>query len=172
MVAARTAAQKFCFWFPRTVNDMKMFNYWIYCIIILFSLMFGSISSAQDSMSGNSRVLAVVPVKGSIDQSVYRQFDRLVPELKRISKNNIVKLECRYSGHPEREQDVVNAYQIAGRIEKYLRLQHKLDLDLWITIQLGAKQPKSSSILTIALLADDIKRLDTIAIDPNKTDVH
>lgn len=151
---------------------MKMFNYWIYCIIILFSLMFGSISSAQDSMSGNSRVLAVVPVKGSIDQSVYRQFDRLVPELKRISKNNIVKLECRYSGHPEREQDVVNAYQIAGRIEKYLRLQHKLDLDLWITIQLGAKQPKSSSILTIALLADDIKRLDTIAIDPNKTDVH
>lgn len=168
MVAAKTAARKFCFWFPRTGNEMKVINGLIYCVIILTMVTFSSMSSAQNTTLETSRVLAVVPVKGSIDQSVYRQFDRLVPELKRISKDNIVKLECRYSGHPGREQDVVNAYQIAGRIEKYLRMQHKLELDLWISIQLGTKQPKSSSVLTIALMADDIKRLDSIPVDTKK----
>ncbi len=140
----------------------------LYSIIILLSVSFGSISSAQDSILSTERVLAVVPVKGAIDQSVYKQFDRLVPELRKIAKDNIVKLQCRYTGRPELEQDVINAYQVAGKIEKYLRNQHKLALDLWITIQMGAKQPKSTSVLTIALLADDIKRLDSIVSDQEK----
>jgi hypothetical protein len=134
----------------------------LYSIIILLSVTFGGISSAQDSILSTARVLAVVPVKSGIDQSVYKQFDRLVPELRKIAKDNIVKLECRYTGRSELEQDVINAYQVAGKIEKYLRNQHKLALDLWITIQMGAKQPKATSVLTIALLADDIKRLDSI----------
>lgn len=147
---------------------MNVNKSWLYSIIILLSVMFGGISSAQDSILSAARVLAVVPVKGDIDQSVYKQFDRLVPELRKISRDNIVKLECRYTGRSELEQDVINAYQIAGKIEKYLRNQHKLALDLWITIQMGAKQPKSTSVLTIALLADDMKRLDSIVSDPEK----
>lgn len=147
---------------------MKFNNFYFYLIIILLSVKSGGISSAQDSMLTATRVLAVVPVKGSIDQSVYKQFDRFVPELRKISKDNIVKLECRYTGRSEFEQDVLNAYQIAGKIEKYLRNQHKLSLDLWITIKMGPVQPKYASILTIALLADDIKRLDSIVIDPEK----
>lgn len=142
-----------------------------YSAILLITLVFNSVASAQNPME-ISRVLAVVPVKNTVDQSVYRQFDRLVPELKRIAKDNIIKLECSYSGRPENEQDVVNAYQVAGRIEKYLRVKHKLDLDLWITIQLGARKTKSSSLLTIALFADDIKRLDSIPIDPKKKEEH
>jgi len=150
---------------------MNFSKYCTYFAVLLMPLICDGIVWAQNSME-TSRVLAVVPVKGSVDQSVYRQFDRLVPELKRIAKDNIIKLECSYSGRPESEQDVVNAYQVAGRIEKYLRVKHRLELDLWITIQLGARKSKTSSLLTIALFADDIKRLDSILIDPKKKEEH
>lgn len=132
-------------------------------VVILFQ---GHARANEPSLDG-SRILAVVPVKGgNVDQSVYRQFDRLVPELKKSSKNKIVKLECRYSGRPDREQDVENAYKLAGRIEKYLRVRHKLDLDLWVAIDMATKSVKSSPVLTIAVFSDDIKKLDAVLVDP------
>jgi len=141
----------------------------MFSFVFLATALLSGYSSAQESPISNSKVLAVVPVsKGSIDKEVYRQFDLLVPELKRVSKDNIIKLECRYSGQPGREQDVLNAYQLAGRIEKYLRERHKLALDLWITISLGQKKSKNSPVLTIAVFADDVKRLDAIPVDPKK----
>lgn len=142
---------------------MKVGNAGIFFIfLLLLTNLSVRDSVAQDMVYDNSKVLAVVPVaKGSIDQEVYRQFDNLVPELKKISKSNIIKLECRYSGQPEREEDVLKAYQLAGHIEKYLREQHKLGLDLWITINLVQKKSKTLPALSIAVFADDIKRLNT-----------
>ena len=129
-------------------------------------LLHGFASAGEPGLDG-SKILAVVPVKsGNVDQSVYRQFDRLVPELKKSSKNKIVKLECRYSGRPDREQDVENAYKLAARIEKYLRVHHKLDLDLWVAIDIAPKSVKSSPVLTIAVFSDDIRKLDAVLIDP------
>lgn len=134
------------------------------CIAVL--LMLRNVS-AVESNPDVSKILAVVPVKsGSVDQSVFRQFDRLVPELRKISKNKIVKLECRYSGRPEREQDVENAYRLAARIEKYLRVRHKLDLDLWVAIDIKPKSANSIPVLTIAVFSDDMKKLDAVQIDP------
>ena len=150
---------------------MKSINVVIALILFLMTILLNQYSVAQDIDSDNFRILAVIPVsKGSINKDVYHKFDALVPELKKISRNSIIKLECRYSGKPEREQDVLKAYQLAGRIEKYLREQHKLDLDLWITISLGQKIPKASPVLTIAVFANDIKPLNSIPIesDPDK----
>lgn len=116
---------------------------------------------------GAAKTLAVVPVKnGSVDQKVYRQFDRLVPELKKNSKEKIFKLEYRYSGKPERNQDVENAYLLAARIEKYLRVHHKLDLDLWISINILPLSVKSSPALTMAVFSDGIKKLDAVLVAP------
>lgn len=124
---------------------------------------------ADESGLDSTKVLAVVPVKsGKVDQAVYRQFDKLVPELRKISKSKVVKLECRYSGQPDRERDVENAYKLAGRIEKYLRERHKLDLDLWVAIDISSKAVNSSPVLTIAIFSDDIKKLDSVLIDPKK----
>ncbi len=124
---------------------------------------------AYESNQEDSRILAVVPVKsGNVDQSVYRQFDRLVPRLKKISKNKIVKLECRYSGQTGREQDVESAYKLAASIEKYLRVRHKLDLDLWLSINIIQKKVKSSPELTIAVFSDDVKTLDAVLVNPPK----
>lgn len=146
---------------------MKLIKHCLYGAVSMLALLLVNSSTAQDSVLDNSKTLAVIPVAmGSVDQSVYRQVDLLVPELKRISNGNIFKLECRYSGKAEREQDVLKAYQIASRIEKYLRVKHGLGLDLWITVNLDSKQSKSPSVLTIALFAEDIKRLNSSPVAP------
>ena len=137
-------------------------------IVLLCTLGF---VAAEELNINASKVLAVVPVKGgAIDQSVYRQFDRLVPELRKISKSRIVKLECRYSGRPDRERDVENAYKLAGRIEKYFRDHHKLELDLWVSVDIAPKTNKSAPVLTLAVFSDDIKKLDAVPVDTQKKD--
>lgn len=146
---------------------MKTVGMTIFATLALMASLFCRYTAAQDGLSDSSRVLAVVPVsKGGIDKDVYRQFDSLVPELQKISSDNIIRLECRYFGRPEREQDVLKAYQLAARIEKYLREQHLLNLDLWISISLEQKSAKVLPALTITVLADEIKRLNTIQIKP------
>lgn len=140
----------------------------VLCIVLMTVLLYGH-AFADGTGPDTSKVLAVVPVKsGKVDQAVYRQFDKLVPELKKISKSKVVKLECRYSGQPGRERDVENAYNLAGRIEKYLRVRHKLDLDLWVSIDISPKSAHSSPVLTIAVFSDEIKKLDSVLIDPKK----
>lgn len=147
---------------------MKIARLKVLCTVLMIVLLSGN-AFADGTSPDTSNVLAVVPVKsGKVDQAVYRQFDKLVPELKKISKSKVVKLECRYSGQPGRERDVENAYKLAGRIEKYLRVHHKLDLDLWVAIDISPKSAHSSPVLTIAVFSDEIKKLDSVLIDPKK----
>lgn len=137
--------------------------------ILAASWILCSSSQAREVSQDTSRILATVPVKGNVDQSVYTLFDRIVPELRKVSKDNIIKLECRYSGNPAREKDVINAYQIAAKVEKYLRTHHNLELDLWITLQMAAKQTKAP-VLTIALFTDEIKQLSSMPVVPKKSE--
>jgi hypothetical protein len=133
------------------------------CVLLL---MFGS-AQARELKLDAVTTLAVVPVKnGNIDQKVYRQFDLLVPRLKKISNKKIVKLEYRCSGRIDQQQEVEDAYTLAARIEKYLRVQHKLDLDLWIAIKMQPPSKKATSVLTMAVFPDEIKKLDAILIKP------
>lgn len=133
-------------------------------LVLVVSLLSGYATAGEPSRDA-SKSLAVVPVKnGKIDKTVYRQFDRLVPELKKISKSRILKLVCRYSGQPDREQDVDSAYNLAAHMQKYLLVRHKLDLDLWIAIDITPQSAKTSPVLTLAVLPDDIKGLDASLI--------
>lgn len=148
---------------------MKRANILNFALSWLFVVLMCGHALAQQVTLDSSKVLAVVPVKsGNVDQNVYRQFDRIVPDLRKIAKNKIVKLECRYSGQPDREQDVENAYKIAARIERYLRVRHKLSLDLWVSLDITPKSSKSSPVLTIAVFSDDVKKLDAVPADPVK----
>lgn len=145
---------------------VKFMNYIVSVLAII--LMYGY-ALADEPNPGDAKILAVVPVKsGKVDQSVYRQFDRLVPELKKISRNSMIKLECRYSGRVDRERDVENAYKLAAHIEKYLRVRHKLDLDLWVAINITPKSAKSSPVLTMAVFSDGIKKYDAVLVEPAK----
>lgn len=138
--------------------------------VLVIALLSGYATADELSAdTASSKTLAVVPVRnGKVDKNVYRQFDRLVPELKKISRTRIVKLECRYSGQPDREQDVNRAYDLAAQVEKYLRVRHKLDLDVWITVDITPKAEKAVPVLTLAVFSDDIKRLETVQINPPK----
>lgn len=135
----------------------------------LVVLLFHGYAAAAGTVSDASRTLAVVPVRnGNVDQKVYRQIDRVVPELKNFSKTKIVKLEYSFSGQSDREQEVEGAYHLAARIEKYLRVRHNLDLDLWISIAIRPKSVKSPPVLTLAVFSDDIMKLDAVLVNPPK----
>jgi hypothetical protein len=148
---------------------MRSANYLHIIVIGIILAITSSFAFADELSMEESITLAVIPVKnGNIDQKVYRQFDRLVPELVKIPKKKIVKLEYRYAGQSDRELDVENAYDIAARIAKYLRVRHKLDLDLWLAIDITPKSGKSSSALTVAVFSDEIKKLEAIPVLPPK----
>ncbi len=116
-----------------------------------------------------SKVIAVIPLNtaGGI-QGMYRQVDRIVPKLRALSQEKIVRLECRYSGRADREQDVVNAYALAGKIEKYLRERHRLNLDLWIGARLTGQGRGPAPALTFSVFSDDIRRLEKLPVAPAK----
>lgn len=139
----------------------------LHIIALLSVVLLINVYEPADAYAQNSSgILAVVPVKnGNIDGKVYRQFDHLVPKLKKISKNKAIKLECRYSGRSNSEQDVQNAYFLAARIEKYLRVRHKLNLDLWVTIDMVPKSERTQPELTIAVLSDSPKNLDNMQVN-------
>lgn len=149
---------------------MRFVNILIYSILALVVASLPGYATADELSQDVSKTLAVVPVKnGKVDKSVYRQFDRLVPELKKISKNRMLKLECSYAGQPDREQDIDKAFNLAAQIQKYLFVRHKLDLDLWIAIDITQKSAKASHVLTLTVLPEGIMKLGTVLIiPPNK----
>ena len=146
---------------------MRLTSY-LNCIVAgLVCVLMVDSALAEDPKFDVSKILAVIPVKdGIVGKSVYKKFDLLVPDLKKVYKNKIVRLECRYPGQPDREQDLERAYELAANIEKYLRVKHALDLDLWVSAVVVPKSPNSSPVLTIAVFSDDIKKLDAVMINP------
>lgn len=137
---------------------MKLSSY-LNCIIsgLLVVLMCGYAVAAEPN-ADVSKILAVIPVKdGIVGKSLYKKIDRLVPELKKVPKDKIVKLECRYPGQTDREQDVQKAYELSASVEKYLRVNHALDLKLWVTVIIAPKSAKSTPVLTIEVLSGEIR---------------
>lgn len=131
-------------------------------VLLVWMILLSSIPAIAGPVElSEHKVLRVVPLTNAgVTKSVYHQIDRLVPELKKISANEIVKLECHYNGNSEREQDVVNAFMIAGRIEKYLREHHKLKIDMWLSAHFGALTYENPAALIFSVLSKDINYLE------------
>ena len=93
-------------------------------IIGLTGLVFGclistpALADSEDPL-GQSKIIGVVQLtKPAATANIFRDIDKMVPQLKKISSERVIKLECRYNGLPGREQDVSNAYMVAGKVEK------------------------------------------------------
>ena len=124
---------------------------------------------ADNGAAANDRadVIGIVPLtKAGVTRNVYRYVDSIVPKLKKLPSERIIKLECSYNGLSERERDVLKAYQIAGRVGKYLRDHHKLNHELWIAANIGRHTRQHASALTFSVLSDDIKNLETVPVVP------
>ena len=122
----------------------------------------------SDDLSGQKKIIGKIPLtKAGITQNIYRQIDILVPELKKKSINGIINLECHYNGNTEREQDVLKAYMIAGKIEKYLRERYKLKLDLWLSTRVKQIPNGKPIYLTFYALSENIKLLDKADVSGN-----
>lgn len=145
-------------------------RFMVYCLLVCAVL---AKSPPAFAVTGDeidrSKVIGVIPLtKDGVTQNVYRKIDRLVPALKRLSSDGIVKLECRYTGMPEREQDVLNAYKIAGRVERYLREHHKINLDIWIAAHIGTASRENPPALTFSVFSDDLRSLEKLPVYPAK----
>lgn len=147
-------------------------------IVLLIVILLGALQSAmpafadQEVLSEQSKVIGVVKLtKAGITKSVYRRIDSIVPELKKLSPKQIIRLECRYNGAPDREQDVLKAFTLAGRVEKYLRERHKLNIDVWLTTHIGVSKNENAAMLVFSKFSDDIRKLDKQPVIPVKAQV-
>lgn len=133
-------------------------------LLTMFTAVPSSFAADVDGLQ-NKDVIGVVPLtKAGVNQDVYHNIDRIVPELKKLPPERIIKLECSSSGQSEIEQDVLSAYMIAGRVEKYLREHHKLNLDLWIAAHVS-KQSSKQPALTFSLFSEDNNKVDKLPVE-------
>lgn len=130
--------------------------------------------AANEDASKRTRIIGRVPItRAGMTKSVYHKLDRLVPELRKVPPATAIRLECRYPGVPRREQDVLDAFMIAGRVVKYLRDHHKLNLDLWVSADVVASSRKAPSSLTFSVFAtEEIDKLETIPVVPINSEAH
>lgn len=139
----------------------------LYGVFLFLCTTVSPVFADDGAVLDSAKLIGSVPLtKAGVTQNVYRYIDRIVPELKKIPSERIVKLECNYSGLPEREQDILSAYQIAGRVEKYLREHHKLNLDLWIAAHIGKQTRQYPPTLTFSVFSDDVKNLEKLPVVP------
>lgn len=143
-------------------------------IIGLTGLVFGclistpALADSEDPL-GQSKIIGVVQLtKSAATANIFRDIDKMVPQLKKISSERVIKLECRYNGLPGREQDVSNAYMVAGKVEKYLREHHKLNLDIWVAANIGLQTRQNPPALTFSVFSDDVKNIEQLPVNPAK----
>lgn len=141
------------------------------CILIILLYAVSAIANS-DNMAEYTKVIGMIPLsKNGVTNNVYRKIDLLVPELMKFSKKRIIKLECRYNGVAEREQDVSAAFMIAGKVEKYLRERHKLNMNVWLTTQIGSSR-ENSPALTFSVFKNEINVLDALPANQEKTHIN
>lgn len=106
----------------------------IFLILINCSVAF---AETDPKISSDSQLVAVISLKSNlVTKQSYREVDKIVPKLKKMAHGKIIRLNCKYIGKTTNEKDVTSAYTAAGKIEKYLREKHRLNIDLWISAQL------------------------------------
>jgi len=136
-------------------------------LLFILCIMVSHVSADNEAVLDQAKIIGIIPIsKEGVTKNIYRYIDRLVPELKKLPSEQIVKLECSYIGLSERERDIFNAYQIAGRVEKYLREHHKLNLDLWIAAYIGKQTRQHPPALTFSVFSDDFRKLEMLPVDP------
>lgn len=140
---------------------------WLYSLFFTICMMVSPVFAANETVLDQSKVIAIVPLTQSgVTQDVYRHIDRIVPDLKKLPSQRIVKLECSYNGSPKREHDVLSAYRIAGRVEKYLRERHQLNLDLWIAAYISKQKHQHRPALTFSVFTDELRNLQKAPVVP------
>ena len=134
---------------------------------IVASLIVATAIADSGDPLGESKIIGIVPLtKAGVTQNVFRHVDKMVPELKKINSERVIKLECRYNGLPQNEKDVENAYMVAGKVEKYLREHHKLNLDLWVAADLSIQTRQKPPALTFSVFSNDLNTVEKLPVTP------
>lgn len=149
----------------------RMIKYSVIMITAVLMLVLPGVGRAVESDPEDTltaRIIGeVVLDKSVITPQGLKQVDRLVAVLKKMPSDKIIRLDCRYKGDARREADVRAAYTAAARIEKYLRENHKLKLDMWISARMNQGK-KGSPKLVFSILSDEINQYQKLPVNPEK----
>lgn len=147
------------------LKQILYFNILAYLIILMPKLTFAVENSNEDSV--NVSIIGIVPFdKSGINSHILKQIDQLVPALKKMPANKIIRLDCSYKGDATKEADVRAAYNTAAKIEKYLRERHKLKLDLWVSTQLNHNK-KVNHKLVFSVLSNEMAKYQKLPVHQN-----
>lgn len=133
------------------------------CMFVSATVCFAAENATDDPLT--ARVIGVLTLEKTGASHVFKQVDRLVPELKKMPSDKIIRLDCSYKGFSNNEKDVRAAYSAAAKIEKYLREHHKLKLDLWISARLNQGK-KGVPRMVISVLSDEINQYQKLPVNP------
>lgn len=139
----------------------------LHICIVLFLLLqsIRGASAGEGEASESLTVIGVVPLStAGVNQDSLHHVDRLVPELRKVSQERVILLECRYSSKSHQERDVLRAFTIAAQVEKYLREHHKLNVELWIAAHPKHLMGKDALALTFSA-SQSYRDLDRMQAD-------
>jgi hypothetical protein len=115
---------------------MNRFRCWTTIAILILLLHQGvSAENGKGSAAGEGELIGIIRLKTTVpllDRHARAQIDRLVPRLIKSGQGKIVRIEGQVAAAPRGGTNVADALLLAMEVEKYLRKQHKLQLDFYL----------------------------------------
>ena len=137
------------------------------CLILLSLLLFcGDVGAAQGSKVVNaltppgSTLVGTVPISsGSLsrDRRAREALQELIPVLLTIGAGKMVRLEGHAGGGRTRADYVKKSLLLAQEVERYLRVEQKVSLDLYLAAADDKIPPRQGSFVRIVVYPQEFR---------------
>lgn len=133
-------------------------------IVIVISAYVGLVYGAghdQQVLPEKYEIIGEAQIKSpsfASDIQAKRKIDALVPKLRKVGKGKVIRIEGRFSGR-DKDEKIKKSLIIAKEVEQYLRVKHKLPLDLYIAAQDDIVDNKSGKSVRILVYSADFSEV-------------
>ncbi|ABQ26328.1 hypothetical protein [Geotalea uraniireducens] len=93
------------------------------------------------------------------DGRAMHNLDALVPKLIMLGKGKVVRIEGYFAPSNSKDEKVKKSLYLAKEVEQYLRIKHKLGLDLYIAAQDDTVDKGNRQSVRILLYANDFSEI-------------
>lgn len=93
------------------------------------------------------------------DSRAMHNLDALVPKLIILGKGKVVRIEGYFAPSNSKDEKVKKSLYLAKEVEQYLRIKHKLGLDLYIAAQDDTVDKGNRQSVRILLYANDFSEI-------------
>ncbi len=133
--------------------------------VLLFAVLFFSpcialsAEASGDCLPG-CVIIGTVNITGKSlqeDLRARRAIDKLIPELIAKGKDRVVRLEGHSNSRMGKAAYVRESLYLAKEVEKYLRLDHKVNLDLYLTALDDKITPRNGKFVRIVVFPQELR---------------